>query len=280
MRYERQLLSLTFGMILFSCKKDQPSHETNPPTVPPNPPAQHVLLKDIIIPHLPSPYYHFEYNSDSLVTKVDFASGYSIYDVFYADNKISELRNNIIVNHDTLRYLYDPAGKLVFMKFISQSNVVYRLVSFAYDGDLVKEIDWAVKESNIGYFIDRILTFTYYPGGNVKTMIDRRPDTNGSPAHTNMTLYEKYDNKTNVDDFSIIHDSFHDHLFLLQGFRLQNNNPGKETLFVDSVGLYTVDYTYVYNPNNTPSTKMGSLMFTSGPDSGKIFQTNTAYTYY
>src|SRR5215217_8680763 len=100
MRYSHALLTITLMVTLFSCRKERGTYPAEPPTVPPDVPTKHVLLKDITIPHLPSPYYHFEYNTDSLVTKADFASGFTIYDVFYTGNKISEMRNNIIVNHD------------------------------------------------------------------------------------------------------------------------------------------------------------------------------------
>ena len=86
------------------------------------------------------------------------------------------MRNNIIVNHDTLRYIYDTtAGKLTAIKFISDANVTYRLVFFSYDGDQVKEIEWNRRVGNVGYIIDRTLNFTYYPDGNLKTMIEHRP---------------------------------------------------------------------------------------------------------
>jgi hypothetical protein len=83
-----------------------------------------------------------------------------------------------------------------------------------------------------------------------------------------------------VDDFSLIHDGIHDHLFLLQGFRLQKNNPKKEIFSVDGSGLYTDDYTYVYNSDGTPSTKTGDFLYTGGPDAGKRFVTNSIYSYY
>src|SRR5882757_5705843 len=127
MRYNEAFRIVVFTLLLASCKKD---HTTNPPTPPPPDPVKKVLLKDITIPNLPSPYYHLEYNSDSMITKVDFASGFSIYDVVYSGNRIAEMRNNIIVNHDTLRYLYDNAGKVFMINFINQENVLYRHVSF------------------------------------------------------------------------------------------------------------------------------------------------------
>ena len=119
MRYNYTLILLSV-VVLLSCKKERRPTPDNPPVVTTN----HVLLKDITVPHLPSPYYHFEYNTDSLVTKADFASGFSIYDVLYNRDRISEMRNNILVNHDTLRYVYDNAGKLVMIKFINTANVI------------------------------------------------------------------------------------------------------------------------------------------------------------
>jgi hypothetical protein len=54
-------------LFLASCKKEQVITEPNTP--PPSEPERKVLLKDITIPRLPSPYYHFEYNADSTVSK-------------------------------------------------------------------------------------------------------------------------------------------------------------------------------------------------------------------
>lgn len=280
MRHNHTLWIMAFTLILFSCRKDHPGggHETPPP---PPPQAKKILLKDITIPHLPSPYYHFEYNSDSMAIKVDFASGFSIYDVVYNGNNIREMRNNIIVNHDTLRYLYDNSGKVGLIIFINDKNVTYRHVNFLYDGDLVKEIDWDHKEGNVGYLIDRTLKFTYHPDGNVKTITEHRPAMNGSEEYTSTQEFDQYDDKINVDDFSLIHDTFHDHLFLLQGFRLQKNNPRKEAFHAGpGQTAYTVDYTYTYNNDKTPSLKAGNLLFTDGSDSGKRFQISTSYSYY
>ncbi|MDO6434464.1 hypothetical protein Q4E93_27885 [Flavitalea sp. BT771] len=275
MRYTEALRIVAFASLLISCRKDHPN---NPP---PTDPVKKILLKDITIPHIPSPYYHFEYNPDSTVSKADFASGYTIYDVIYAGNRIAEMRNNILVNHDTLRYLYDNAGKVFMIKFINQQNVLYRHVTFAYNGDKVTRIEWDHKEGDAGFLIDRTLTFTYLPDGNVSTITEHRPAHPGSPELTSIRQFGQYDNKINVEDFSLIHDGIHDHLFLLQGFRLQKNNPGKES-FSAGVGLtaYTIDYTYTYNSDNTPSSKIGELLYTDGSDAGKRFQTHAAYTYY
>jgi hypothetical protein len=262
--------------LLLSCKKENRPNPVEPSIVP----SKHILLKDISIPRLPSPYYHFEYNTDSLVTKADFASGFTIYDVLYNGGKISEMRNNIIVNHDTLRYVYDNTGKLALIKFINTTNVAYRHAFFTYDGNLIKEIEWDHKQSDGTFVIDRTLSFSFYPDGNVKTITDHRPPVAGVPDYISVKTFEQYDDKINVDDFSLVHDGIHDHLFLLQGFRLQKNNPKKEMLSVNDSNLYTIDYTYTYNNDNTPSNKAGDFLYLSGQYQGQRFHTNSFYTYY
>jgi hypothetical protein len=276
MRYGMAIGMVIFSALLFACRKEHAPH-----TPPPGGQAAKVLLKDITIPNLPSPYYHFAYNPDSSVSLVDFASGFSIYNVVYSGGKISEMRNNIIVNHDTLRYVYDSAGKLAMLKFINDANVIYRVAFISYQGDQVKKIEWDHKVDNVGYLIDRTLTFTYHPDGNVETIAEHRPVQDSSPEYNSTRQFEQYDDKINVDDLTLIHDAFHDHLFLFQGFRLQKNNPGMET-FSAGAGLaaYTVNYTYSYNSDRTPALKSGDLLFTAGADSGKRFQTSEAYGYY
>jgi hypothetical protein len=275
MRYNI-LLTLSVAVLLISCKKEHRPRPVEPPVVS----GKRILLKDITIPHLPSPYYHFEYNTDSLVTKANFASGFTIYDILYSGTRISEMRNNIIVNHDTLRYSYDNAGKITLIKFINQTNVVYRHAVFTYDGDLIKEIEWDRKQTDGSFFIDRTLSFSFYPDGNVKTITDHRPPTPGVDDYISIKTFEQYDDKINVDDFSLVHDGIHDHLFLLQGFRVQKNNPKKELLSVNGVNLYTIDYTYTYNNDNTPSNKAGDFLYLSGQFAGQRFRTNSFYTYY
>jgi hypothetical protein len=280
MHYNRSLLSMIFVVILFSCRKEHIADPIQPPTMPSNEPARHVLLKDIILSHSPSPFYHFEYNADSLVAKADFASGFTMYDIIYDGNKISEMRDNIFVNHDTLRYFYDTGNKVAVIDFINEANVIYRHATFTYSGDLVKEIWWDHKNQNGDFPIDRILTFSYYPDGNVRSIREQRRSNVSSPWVLYTKTFEQYDKQINVDDFSLIHDGIHDHLFLLQGFRLQKNNPAKEIFLVDGVEYYTVNYTYVYNNDHTPSTKTGDLLYKSGPDAGKNIVINSVYTYY
>ncbi len=267
----------TVAVVMVSCKKEykQPSY----PTPPPVEGQKKILLRDITIPRLPSPYYHFEYNADSTISKASFSSDFTRYDVFYDGEKISEMRNNIIVNHDTLRYIYDNTGKVGMIIFINDANVIYRNVIFGYDGQQLKQIIWDHVEGNAGFMVDRTLTFIYFPDGNVKEIKEHRP-TIGSQAEVNFsTHFDQYDDKINVDDFSLWHDGIHDHLFLLPGVHIQKNNPRKEMHTGDGDN-YTIDYTYTYNNDGTPLLKSGSLLFTTGQLTGQRFQLSTSYSYY
>ncbi|HTE29540.1 MAG TPA: hypothetical protein VK666_04145, partial [Chryseolinea sp.] len=166
------------------------------------------------------------------------------------------------------------------IKFINDENVVFRRVLFTYSGNQIQQIEWDHMTASGDFLIDRKVSFAFFPDGNLKTMTDHRLFPAGTPEHSYITTFEQYDNKINVDDFSLVHDGIHDHLFLLQGFRLQKNNPGKETFSVDGVTFYTESYTYTSNGDNTPSTKIGDFVYASGPDAGKRFETSTFYTYY
>ena len=121
----------------------------------------------------------------------------------------------------------------------------------------------------------------YYPDGNVRTIAEHRPSINGVPESNDTTLFEQYDDKINVDDFSLIHVPFNDHLLLFQGFRLQKNNAGKETFTQDShLNDNVTTHSFTYNSDKTPSLKSGSQTFTAGPLAGRTFQISTSYTYY
>ena len=260
---------------MLSCRKEHPE----PKPVPE--PVKKVLLKDITIPSLPSPYYHFAYNADSTVAKASFADSFTNYEVSYANNRIAEMRNTTLGNHDTLRYVYDQTGKPTTINIFNRSNGMNRHVFFYYNVNQVKEIDWDKQDGKNGFVITRTLKFDYYPDGNVKTQSEHRPDLDGSPGANTTTLFEQYDDKINVDDFSLIHAGFSDHLILLQGFRIRKNNAGKETFTQDGdLNNNITTNTYTYNSDGTPSAKKQHLLFTAGPLVGRTFETSTGYTYY
>src|SRR3954470_8355187 len=100
----------------------------------PNPPGPSVLLEDIVVPNLPSPYYHFEYDGAGRVDFASFASDFTRYDVKYDGGRISELRNDILVNHDRLTYSYDAAGRVDEVSYVDASGATFARVHLHYDG--------------------------------------------------------------------------------------------------------------------------------------------------
>lgn len=269
------LLSITL-LALFSCKKEKNAIQQLPP---PDTKAPVILLKEIVIPNLPSPYYHFEYNADSTVSFASFASDFTRYHVKYVSNRISEMVNDIPGFEEKLQYFYDNSGKVNSVNYLDVTGAVYIKVSFSYNGQKLIKLE---RQRRLGsdFVVNKSLSFSYYADGNLKEVIDHRPLVPGRQEEsTTSDKFEQYDDKVNVDGFTLIHNDFFDHLILLSGVRIQKNNAHKEIF--TSVGLnYEVNYTYTYNSNDLPLAKDGQGLFTSGASNGQSFHTNSSYSYY
>jgi hypothetical protein len=246
---------------------------TNPP-----PPAS-LLLKDIVISRLPSPYYHFDYDGQGKVSSVSFASGLTKYDVTYASGRISQMQNNTTVNHDRLVYVYDDAGRVAAIKETDDNDVIFVVLFFTYTGDKLTGLERDRRVTG-GYIIDKTMSFSYSADGNLFELTEHLPAIDGVQTETTITdRYEQYDTGINVDGFSLIHDEFFDHLVLLPGVQLQKSNPRRVSRTGDSDN-FTVDYTYSYDPRNRPLTTSGDLAFTTGPSAGQHFQVGSVFSYY
>lgn len=247
-------------------------------TAPP-PPTTTVLLKDIVIPNLPSPYYHFEYDAQGKVSSASFASGLTTYEVDFAGERIAEMRNNTIANHDRLVYVYDDAGRVAAIKETDESGVVFTTLFFTYAGDKLTGLERDRRVTG-GFIIDKTMSFSYYPDGNLLEVTEHRPAIEGfQPAATFTDLYEQYDTGINVDAFDLIHNDFFDHLVLLPAVKLQKTNPRRVTRTGDGDN-FTVDYTYTYDSQNRPQTKSGDVLFVTGPLVGRHFQISSLFSYY
>jgi hypothetical protein len=247
-------------------------------TAPPPPPTG-VLLKDIVIPRLPSPYYHFEYDGQGKVSSVSFASGLTTYEVSYANERITELTNNTIVNHDRLVYVYDDGGRVTAIRETDPNGVVFTALFLTYTGDKLTELERDRRVTG-GFIIDKTMTFSYYPDGNLQELTEHRPAIDGvQPESTIRDRFEQYDEGINVDAFGLIHDDFFDHLVLLPGVQLQKSNPRRVTRTGDADN-YTVDFSYTYGAQNRPLTTRGDLIFTTGPHAGEHFEVGSVFSYY
>jgi hypothetical protein len=268
----RYLLLFIAATIMFSCKKEKQIID------PPSPPPSTALIKDVVLSHLPSPYYHFEYNAAGKVTFVSFASDFTKYDVVYDGDRIKEMRNNIIVNKDTLRYSYDNAGRVDAIKYINEAGTVYTVLFFTYDGQKLIEME-RDRKSGTGFIIDKVMTMSYHPDGNLNELTYHYLPFNGQPEQVYTDRFEQYDNKINAEGFSLLHDEFFDHFVFLPQVQLQKNNPGKETR-TGNGDNYKVDYAYTYDNRSAPLTRSGDFVYTSGPNTGQRIPLSSIYTYY
>jgi hypothetical protein len=268
------LTALVATAVLSSCSSDV--SVTAPP--PPPPPAT-VLLKDIVIPNLPSPYYHFVYDGDGKVSQVSFASDLTTYDVSYVAGQISEMKNNTFVNHDRLVYVYDDAHRVAAIKETDENDVVFTALFFTYTGDKLATLERDRRVTG-GFIIDKTLSFSYDANGNLLELTDHRPAIEGfQPETTSRDRFEQYDTGINVDGFSLIHDDFFDHLVLLPSVQLQKSNPRRVTRTGDGDNL-VIEYSYTYDARNRPLRATGVLTYTTGSQTGQQFQVGSTFSYY
>ena len=267
----------TLAMIVACSGYDSPTY---PGTTTPPPPKQ-VLLKDIVVDRLPSPYYHFDYDAAGRISHASFASGTDDFSVSYNGERIRELTNNGgIGQRDRVVYAYDAAGRVGGVRYVDLNGVTFTVVIYTYEGDKLTGVERSQLVSG-ALIIDKTMTLTYYADGNLETLSEHRPAIAGvQDDATNVTRFEEYDTGINVDGFGLIHDDFFDHLVLLPGVVLQKSNPKRETRTGDGL-TYTLEYTYAYDTDGKhPLTKRGDLVITGGGTVGMHVPTSSVFTYY
>lgn len=251
---------------------------SNPPPPPPPPPAA-VLLKDVEVSSLPSPYYHFAYDSAGRMDSVSFASGFTMYHALYDGDRLSELDNNTLGNADRLLYTYDNGGHVSLVRYVRPDNTVWSRVALSYTGDqLVALVRLRLLGDSL--VLEKTLTFSYYPDGNLRTLVDTRPEIAGvQTASETVDSFFAYDQGRNVDAFGLLHNDFFDHLVLLPGVVLQKGNPA-HIVHTGSGTEFTQDNTVSYDDEGRPTRIDGDVVLTNGSDAGKHVAVSTAYTYY
>jgi hypothetical protein len=248
-------------------------------TVPPPPPPGTVLLKDVIASNLPSPFYHFEYDEFGKIIRASYASDLYVYDLTYRGDRLSEMRNNILVNQDRLVYTYDDIGRVVSVRYVDANGVTFTLVILTYDGQKLTGLERDRRVEG-GFIIDKQMSFTYDANGNLFELTEHRPPIENVQDETTVVdRFEQYDGGINVDGFELIHDDFFDHLVLLPGVQLQKSNPRKLTRSGDGLN-FTVDFTYAYDDRNRPQTRTGDVTILNGLNAGQRVQIASNYLYY
>jgi len=261
---------------LFACNGES---GTTAPTVP-DPTPSPVLLRDVVVSNLPSPFYHFEYDATGRIKFASYASGLTRYDLTYdGAGRLSEMQNNILVNHDRLKYFYDDAGRVSEVRYVDSNGVIFTVVFLTYDGS---ELTGLERDRRVegGFIVEKRMSFSYYPDGNLMDVTEHRPPVEGSPNETTtVDHFEQYDEGINVDGFDLIHDDFFDHLVLLPGVQLQKGNPARQIRTGDGIN-FSIAYSYDYDGKNRPVAKHGVVTLTNGTDAGKVIPISSTFSYY
>jgi hypothetical protein len=175
--------------------------------------------------------------------------------------------------------VYDDAGRVAAIKETDEGGVVFTILFFTYAGDKLVELERDRRVTG-GFIIDKTMSFSYYPDGNLLELTDHRPAIDGQqPETTVIDRFEQYDSGINVDAFGLIHNDFFDHLVLLPGVQLQKSNP-RRVIRTGDADNYTVDYSFFYDGVNRPREAIGDLIFTTGPNAGQHFQVASVFSYY
>ena len=134
----------------------------------------------MVVSNLPSPFYHFEYDAAGRIKFASYASELTRYDVTYdAAGRISEMRNNILVNHDRLQYVYDDAGRVSEVRYVDTDGVVFTVVFLTYDGSTLTGLERDRRVEG-GFIVEKRMSFSYYPDGNLLDVTEHRPPVEGS----------------------------------------------------------------------------------------------------
>jgi hypothetical protein len=119
----------------------------------------------------------------------------------------------------------------------------------------------------------------YNPDGNLKQLALHNYTVGSQTASTITDNFDDYDDKVNVDAFSLLHPDMNHHLYLLPEVTLQLKNPHRVVRTGDGVN-YEIDYTYTYDAKSRPVVRSGDVHWTSGPDAGKHFNAQSSFSYY
>jgi hypothetical protein len=174
--------------------------------------------------------------------------------------------------------MYDNDGKVFLVTYADSTGSIFRRVFLSFQNEKLVELERQVKVPG-GFQIEKTITFSYYQDGNLADLTEHFAAVGVQSEATFTEHYEQYDDKNNVDGFSLVHDEFFDHLVLLPEVQLQKNNPGKVTRFGDGLN-FSVQYTYDYNDKNLPLSKNGNLTILNGANAGQVVQTQSIFSYY
>lgn len=268
------LLLVFILFAIFSCKK----HNLQETTV--NPPSFVALkLKDLNIGNLSSLNYHFDYTDAKHISSFNSPNGLT-YDITYSGNNLTLMKNNTSGTRDSVKYNYTN-DRLTSVDVITEVGLLYRRAFLTYySSGQLQYLEWEVKSVNQTFAKEQSFTFSYYPDGNVKEITHHYFALSPIPDVTFTDKYENYDDKVNVDGFTLVHSSGGKPAILIPGITLQVNNVRRIVRTGGAAVNYEVNYIYTYDSVGRPLVKTGDFVNTSGPDIGQHAEVKTMYSYY
>lgn len=233
------VLLLLTGQVFISCEKDEDSEPKKKSLIP----IKITEYEDGFIDYVT----YLEYNTDNLLTKVDYGDGY--YNTLEYDSDGRLIKSNIY--EDNILYCYDSyeyneSNQIIKIQSYYKDGATESFIARSYyvheydiNGNVIKKTEYGTNDAIVLYF-----TFSYDSNGN---MINKKyywPDYQTGEISTD--TYEEwiytYDDKNNI--YKSVNMPF-----LWQSFI---NNALTETLSESSGESYTQIYTYTYNEENYP----------------------------
>jgi hypothetical protein len=237
--------------------------------------ARTVLLKEVISQTLPNPYFHFAYDSLHYVKQINFAAGFSVYNVEYENRRVKKMINTTTGNF--LLYSYRNKQVAEINEFSALTGDKIFSYRFAYNNsNQLTQVLWFDFSNGSAGNLFKKSELTYLPDGNL-SIIDHFSISAGQVTWVKTIQFSQYDDKTNVDDFYLLGDFFDSFLFLPQ-VKLQKNNPGKQ-LITAPEGDCEIVYTYCYE-NNLPVEKTSVLLEREEDGNGVPVKTASLFSYY
>jgi len=271
---KRQLLiwGMIIATITVACHKE-------PVNTPEPPIATGLRLKDLTERNLPSPYYHFEYDDSGKVTLLNYQSGLRVYEVRYSGKNIVSMESTVdTVTIIKLEYIY-VNGEFVGIKVKNRNGEVIENCIISYNSShQLQEIEWDVRDGNAGFLIEQILTYSYYPDGNVMEVVTHNYPIATQTEAIYTDRFENYDDHVNAEGFSLANNSSHEPI-LLPGTKIQLNNPRRVIRTGDGIN-FEINNTYTYDSHGRPIIKTGDVKATNGSNAGQHFEAQSTFSYY
>ncbi|MBX3257519.1 MAG: hypothetical protein KF862_25560 [Chitinophagaceae bacterium] len=272
----KYLLPVFMLSVLFSCRKEN-NHSPGTPAEPFS--FVDLKLKNIQITGLPSPYYHFEYRDDKYISGFNFSNGL-IYEMDYTGDDLTLMKNNTAgASPERISYSYIN-NQLSYITVTDEGITYRRAFLWYYPSGQLQKIEWELKLDNGLFAEDQSYTFTYYPDGNVKEVLQQYFPAGQLPEAAFTDRYENYDNKKNADGFTLMEPGRLRIPILIPGINVQVNNAGRVVRTGGAAVTYEVNYTYTYDNSGRPLVKIGDFVNTSGPGTGQHYELRTTYSYY